>query len=85
MARGWESKAVADQIEEGNSDRPVDRAQPALKDPQLQQKLDSLLLSRSRILQQLELAKHTAHRQVLLKGLQAVESEIEEIGMSDEL
>ena len=85
MARGWESKAVADQIEEGKSERPVDRVQTVLKDPQQQQKLDSLLLSRSRILQQLELAKHAAYRQVLLKGLQAVESEIEEIQMSDKL
>lgn len=80
MARGWESKAVADQIEEGNSARPVaNSAAASTEDRALKQKLDSLLLSKSRILQQLEHAKHAAHRQVLLKGLQAIESEIDQL------
>lgn len=80
MARGWESKAVADQIEEGKSDRPVQSRRPLSNEERAQQqKLNSLLLSKSRLLQQLELAKHAAHRQVLLKGLQAIESEIDEL------
>ena len=80
MARGWESKAVADQIEEGES-----RQQAALKPevtPEqrvLKDQLESLKLSRSRLLQQLERAKHPAHRDVLLNGLKAVEKEIEEV------
>ena len=80
MARGWESKAVADQIEEGKSTRPVANS-PAVstEDRVVKQKLDSLLLSKSRLLQQLEHAKHAAHRQVLLKGLQAIESEIDQL------
>jgi hypothetical protein len=80
MARGWESKAVADQIEEGNSARPVANSRAvSTEDRALKQKLDSLLLSKSRLLQQLENAKHAAHRQVLLKGLQAIESEIDQL------
>ena len=80
MARGWESKAVADQIEEGKSSRPVQAGQPASVEGRAhQQKLDSLRLSKSRLLQQLENAKHAAHRQVLLKGLQAIESELDEL------
>ena len=78
MARGWESKSVADQIEEGKSSRPVQTGQLASVEGRAhQQKLDSLRLSKSRLLQQLEHAKHAAHRQVLLKGLQAIESELD--------
>jgi hypothetical protein len=80
MARGWESKAVADQIEEGKSDRPLQTNRPTTEEQRAQQqKLNSLLMSKSRILDQLEHAKHAAHRQVLLKGLQAIESEIDQL------
>jgi hypothetical protein len=80
MARGWESKAVADQIEEGES-RPAPRtkAEASPEQRQLKERLDSLRLSKSRLLQQLERARHPAHRNVLLNGLKAVEKEIEEI------
>ena len=79
MARGWESKAVADQIEEGES-RPAPRAKAKASPEQrhLKARLDSLRLSKSRLLQQLERARHPAHRNVLLNGLKAVEKEIEE-------
>ena len=86
MARGWESKAVADQIEEGESRATADtkaaasaKAQASPEQRQLKERLDSLLLSKSRLLQQLERARHPAHRNVLLNGLKAVEKEIEEL------
>jgi uncharacterized membrane protein YcaP (DUF421 family) len=80
MARGWESKAVADQIEESES-RAQEASKPAATPEQrvLKDQLESLKLSRSRLLQQLERAKHPAHRDVLLNGLKAVEKEIEEV------
>ncbi|HEY3581815.1 MAG TPA: hypothetical protein VGK82_14775 [Pyrinomonadaceae bacterium] len=79
MARGWESKAVADQIEEGESrPAPRTRAEASPEQRQLKERLDSLRLSKSRLLQQLERARHPAHRNVLLNGLKAVEKEIEE-------
>ncbi len=54
-------------------------SEPATDEERAQkQRLDSLLISKSRILDQLERAKHAAHRQVLLKGLKAIEKEIEE-------
>ena len=82
MARGWESKAVADQIEEGES-RPKEppRAAATPEQRQLKERLASLLLSKSRLLQQLERARHPAHRDVLLNGLKAVEKEIEEVSV----
>jgi len=82
MARGWESKAVADQIEEGES-RAQESTTPAVTPEQrmLKEQLDSLKLSRSRLLQQLEHARHPAHRDVLLNGLKAVEKKIEELSI----
>ncbi len=80
MARGWESKSVESQIEEGNH-RAYDSARAVVKadNKVRQQRIDSLKLSRSRLLQQLERAAHSAHREVLMKGLQAIEKELEEI------
>ncbi|HKU73546.1 MAG TPA: hypothetical protein VJR02_06480 [Pyrinomonadaceae bacterium] len=80
MARGWESKAVADQIEEGESrQQQPSKTETTKEERMLKERLDSLQLSRSRLLQQLEHARHPAHRNVLLNGLKAVEREIEEV------
>ena len=77
MARGWESKSVADQIEDAEL-REAKRDLESPEERQRKERLDSLLLSKSRLLQQLERAKLPAHRGVLLNGLKAVEKEIEE-------
>ena len=80
MARGWESKAVADQIEEGESrQNQIPRSETSPEQRQLKERLDSLQLSKARLLEQLERARHPAHRGVLLNGLKAVEKELEEI------
>jgi TATA-binding protein-associated factor Taf7 len=80
MARGWESKAIADQIEEEESRRQhASKTETRPEHRLLKERLDSLKLSRSRLLQQLERATHPAHRNVLLNGLKAVEKEIEEV------
>lgn len=79
MARGWESKSVADQIEDAELRETNSEKVPDSPDErERKQRLDSLLLSKSRLLQQLERAKHPAHRGVLLNGLKAIEKEIEE-------
>lgn len=86
MARGWESKAVADQIEEGNSQKEQSRVSSRSdEDRARRERLDSLRLSKSRLLQQLERATHPSHRNVLLNGLNAIESQIDEITSSDTL
>ena len=82
MARGWESKAVADQIEAGESRQHDARKSAATTEQRrLIEQLDSLKLSRSRLLQQLEHARHPAYRNVLLNGLKAVEKQIEELSI----
>ena len=86
MARGWESKAVADQIEEGESRQAASpKAAASPEERQLKERLDSLSLSKSRLLQQLERATNPAYRNVLLNGLKAVEKEIEEISLQVKL
>ena len=80
MARGWESKAIADQIEEEESrQQQASKVETTPEQRMLKERLDSLKLSKSRLLQQLERAIHPAHRNVLLNGLKAVEKEIEEV------
>jgi TATA-binding protein-associated factor Taf7 len=80
MARGWESKAIADQIEEDESrQQQASNVETTPEQRMLRERLDSLKLSRSRLLQQLERATHPTHRNVLLNGLKAVEKEIEEV------
>jgi len=82
MARGWESKAIADQIEEEESrQQQASRVETPPEQRLLRERLDSLKLSRSRLLQQLERATHPAHRNVLFNGLKAVEQEIEEVSV----
>jgi hypothetical protein len=71
MARGWESKAVADQIEEG-------KAEPLRSNvTQSSARVESLKLSRARLLEQLDKARHAAHREMLMKGLASIEDELE--------
>ena len=81
MARGWESKSVADQIEAGDQ-RVQERASETDRSPEGRlrgQQLESLKLSRSRTLAQLDRASNPAYRAVLEKALRTLEQEIEEI------
>ena len=79
VAIGW-GKSYEEQMEEANQ-----RASEAKRAPRLPaedrvrlQRLESLKLSRSRVLSQLERASLPAHREMLMKALQAIEKNIEE-------
>jgi hypothetical protein len=86
MARGWESKAVADQIEEGEARKDQNPSgAPSPEQRLLKERIESLKLSKSRLLQQLERARHPAHRDILLNGLKAVEKELEELSVKVKL
>lgn len=81
MARGWESKSVADQIEEGEQ-RLLERASDPDRSPETRlhrAELESLKLSRSRTLAQLDRATSPAYRQMLEKALGTLELQIEEV------
>ena len=83
MARGWESKAVADQMEEAD-----ERARAALsaedelspQERERRRRLESAKLSRTRTLEQLERATNRAYREMLQRTLRALEAEIETLG-----
>lgn len=81
MAIGW-GKSYEEQIEEANqraSEAKRNRApRLAVEDRLRLQRLESLKLSRSRVLAQLERASLPAHREMLMKALQAIEKETDE-------
>ena len=77
MARGWESKAVEDQLEEAARARET-AARPVLT-PELierQQRRESLSLLRSRLLDQLQKAHSEAQRQRLKQTLAELEAQL---------
>lgn len=74
MARGFESKAVADQQESAQAPSPAhDDAPP---DPALLAKKRRLELSRADVQRRLATAQAPAHRQMLERALRALEDEI---------
>jgi TATA-binding protein-associated factor Taf7 len=81
MARGWESKSVADQIEDLEQ-HLREKPPEADRSPEARlrrEQLDSLELSRARTLAQLDRASSPAYRQMLEKALGALEREIEDL------
>ena len=81
MARGWESKAVADQQEAADerARRQAPEEELSPEERARRDRLESLRLSRARTLTQLEGATRPAHRQMLQRTLRALETEIEEL------
>jgi hypothetical protein len=77
MARGWESKSVEAQIEETNSE-PTFNPDPRVSAEELQTtfKKKDLLLSRRRILQQLELSSNERYSELLRRTLASLDAEI---------
>jgi hypothetical protein len=81
VARGWESKAVADQMEEAD-ERAARTSEPMEMSPAeraRRERLESLKLSRARTLDQLERATRPAHREMLNRTLRSLEAEIDEL------
>ena len=82
MAIGW-GKSYEEQMEEANqrASEAKRRREPKLPDEDRVrlQRLDSLRLSRARVLAQLERASLPAHREMLMKALQSIEKETDEV------
>jgi hypothetical protein len=74
MARGFESKSVADQQESASAPPPArDDGAP---DPALLARKRRLELSRADVKRRLTLARAEAHRQMLERALRALDDEI---------
>jgi hypothetical protein len=81
LARGWESKAVADQIESADERaRAGQQEELSPEERERRQRLETVKLSRARILDQLESVTNRAYREMLQRTLRALEAEIEELG-----
>lgn len=83
MARGWESKAVEDQMQEQDAKlRGAERAAKYESSPAVRarnERLESLRLSHARAAQQLARATRAAHREMLKRALDSLEREIEDL------
>jgi hypothetical protein len=75
MARGFESKSVADQQEAAHGGFPS-RSEREGEDPLARAKRRRLELARIDILHQLERARAEAHRQMLEQALAALDKEL---------
>jgi hypothetical protein len=82
MAIGW-GKSYEEQIEEASQRASAQRIPRVPMEERVRlQRIESLKLSRSRIEDQLSKAVRPAHRQMLMKALQAIEEEAEEIAQT---
>jgi hypothetical protein len=77
MARGWESKSVESQIESAETQvrTPFDEQIPA-EELELLRKRESLNLSRTRVLRELETSQNPRYRNLMEKALADLNSEL---------
>lgn len=82
MARGWESKSIESQIESAEARKAASRA--AMGDPveaERKRQRGSLLLQRTRILHDLEQARHARHKETLEAALKHLDQKLAEVGV----
>ena len=81
MARGWESKSVAAQIDAAENHRHRAPKHKSLPPDRLEliRKKETLLLSRTRIMRELETAENPRYRVVLEKALADLAAQLSDI------
>jgi hypothetical protein len=80
MARGWESKSVEEQQAEAISSRRKSKPSLTLKEIAMQQKKQTLQLSRNYLRQQLEAARNPRHRLQLEAALADLDARLAHLG-----
>lgn len=81
MARGWESKSVESQIDSFESREKV-QSRLTAKQIECQRKKESLMLTRTRVLADIERSRHPRHRKMLEDSLAHIEGLIAGIDSS---
>ncbi len=76
MARGWESKSVEQQQEEHTAQSQTVRAPLSPDDQRRNRKREGLLLSRGHLVQQLQAASNSRHRQMLERSIAELDSQL---------
>jgi hypothetical protein len=80
MSRGWESKDVEFQQEEAAARRAaVKTAPPSAEEVRLRTERESLQLSRTRVLKDLESARHPRRREQLESALRHLDQKLAEL------
>ena len=80
MARGWESKSVESQMEEAESRHSNSTGPPlAAEEIRRQRERESLELSRTRVLKDLETAANPRYREQLQSALRHLEQKLTEL------
>ncbi len=80
MARGWESKSVESQIESAESRRRATRgAAVSAQEAERSRKRESLLMSRTRVVHDLETAHNPRYREILLAALKHLDDKLAEV------
>lgn len=80
MARGWESKSVEDQIGAAEAEKDTrQRSAPTLQERERESRRQSLLLSRSRTVSQLQLARNERYREQLERTLEYLDAQLREL------
>jgi hypothetical protein len=81
MSRGWESKDVESQMEEAASKRSAARRPPLTAEQlRLQTERNSLELSRTRVLKDLETTTHPRRREQLEAALRHLDAKLAQLG-----
>ena len=79
MARGWESKAVEDQIAASEERRSSPKSTLTPEERERESRRQGLLLSRAKIAGDLERARDQRHRAALQQALDYIDSQIKSL------
>jgi hypothetical protein len=79
MARGWESKAVEGQIELRQSQKDVRQMQFSSAQLEVLRKREDLMLSRTRVLHDIEAAQNPRYKVILTAALAHLDRELERL------
>ena len=80
MARGWESKSVEAQVEEAESEPSLNPDQKfSIEEMQTIFKKKDLMLSRKRVLQQMDLSPNERYSELLRRTLAGLDAELAEL------
>jgi len=69
VARGWESKSVEEQQAEAQPETRQNKPRQTPEQLELQRRREAILLSRKRVLEQLQAARNMRHREMLQAAL----------------
>ena len=76
MARGWESKAVEAQMEEAREERQVAKVSTRAGDGEVSRERRSLMLAKTRIVNELHTTANPRYRDLLETSLAAIDQQL---------